>query len=366
MTEHSTFIPLTEHPVCEQVKTPEPCAMPRAPEEPALITFAVFGYNQEKYIREAVESALAQTYEPMEIILSDDGSTDRTFEIMQELVRSYTGKRKIVARQTKSNLGTFLHVLDVAAIAEGELIVLAAGDDVSKEERTKEIATAWLSTHAWGFYSKFDRINETGKVLSRSEDPRALFPPEYRLRHYLPGANVQAEIIHGATSAYDKNIFGFLDLKASDYILSEDGVLSVLLNLLGKQIKLIDKSLVNYRENEQSLTNSAKDREISLSIVREDELKIERFSRSHANRCALFIRLNEKFGTEERQLDIQKIDDDLVKLRMREKWRQKGLREKFRYLKNNFNYAELKWALPRILPMPVFFMAKALIRRITK
>jgi len=41
------------------------------PERP-LLTFALFGYNQEQYIREAVEGAFAQTYSPLEIILSDD------------------------------------------------------------------------------------------------------------------------------------------------------------------------------------------------------------------------------------------------------------------------------------------------------
>ena len=52
---------------------------------PPLVTFALFAYNQEAFIREAVASALSQTYEPLEIILSDDCSTDRTFAIMQEL-----------------------------------------------------------------------------------------------------------------------------------------------------------------------------------------------------------------------------------------------------------------------------------------
>ena len=58
-------------------------------EERPLVTFALFAYNQERYIREAVEGAFAQTYEPLEIILSDDCSTDRTFEIMQEMVANY-------------------------------------------------------------------------------------------------------------------------------------------------------------------------------------------------------------------------------------------------------------------------------------
>jgi glycosyltransferase involved in cell wall biosynthesis len=65
--------------------TNAPEEMPDNPTDRSLVTFALFAYNQEKYIREAVEGALAQTYEPLEIILSDDCSSDRTFETMREM-----------------------------------------------------------------------------------------------------------------------------------------------------------------------------------------------------------------------------------------------------------------------------------------
>jgi len=70
-----------------------------------LVTFALFAYNQGKYIRQAVEGALAQTYENLEIIISDDASPDKTFEIMQELVRDYSGPHKIILNRNERNLG---------------------------------------------------------------------------------------------------------------------------------------------------------------------------------------------------------------------------------------------------------------------
>ena len=63
-------------------KTPD--QMPDNVTDRPLVTFALFAYNQEEFIREAVEGAFAQTYEPLEIILSDDCSSDRTYEIIQE------------------------------------------------------------------------------------------------------------------------------------------------------------------------------------------------------------------------------------------------------------------------------------------
>ena len=79
-------------------------------EDRPLVTFAIFSHNQETYIREAVEGAFAQIYEPLEIILSDDCSTDRTFEIMKELASAYHGKHQVVLNKTADNLGTIDHI----------------------------------------------------------------------------------------------------------------------------------------------------------------------------------------------------------------------------------------------------------------
>lgn len=102
-----------------------------------LVTFALLAYNQEDYIRAAVEAALAQTYSPLEIILSDDGSKDRTFNIMQELAAAYQGPHQVIVRRNEPNLGLAAHINAVWALAKGEFIVGAAGDDISLPWRTE-------------------------------------------------------------------------------------------------------------------------------------------------------------------------------------------------------------------------------------
>lgn len=46
-------------------------------------SFVVLAYNQQDSIAEAMRAALAQDYPPIEVLISDDCSTDCTFEIMQ-------------------------------------------------------------------------------------------------------------------------------------------------------------------------------------------------------------------------------------------------------------------------------------------
>ena len=104
-----------------------------------LVTFVVLSYNQEKYIREAVEAALAQDYIPLEILLSDDHSSDATYDLMEALANRYNGKAKIVLNRNESNLGIGEHVKKIADMASGEIIVMAAGDDISDSQRTREV-----------------------------------------------------------------------------------------------------------------------------------------------------------------------------------------------------------------------------------
>jgi glycosyltransferase involved in cell wall biosynthesis len=109
-----------------------------------LVTFALFAYNQEQYVRDAIEGAFRQTYTPLEIILSDDCSSDGTFAIMRAMSSQYAGKHNIILNRNSKNLGLALHVDRVHRMSSGDVIVHAAGDDVSKPERVERIMAAFL------------------------------------------------------------------------------------------------------------------------------------------------------------------------------------------------------------------------------
>jgi glycosyltransferase involved in cell wall biosynthesis len=118
-----------------------------AVEQRPLVTFAVFAYNQEKYVREAVKGAFSQTYQPLEIVLSDDCSTDRTFEIMEQMAAAYQGPHTVRVRRNEVNLGTAAHFSIVAVGSTADLFIVAAGDDISKPERTERLVLKWLQSN---------------------------------------------------------------------------------------------------------------------------------------------------------------------------------------------------------------------------
>ena len=135
------------------------------PDRP-LVTFALFAYNQERYIREAVEGAFSQTYEPLEIILSDDCSSDRTFEIMQEMAAAYEGPHQVRVRRNENNLRLAQHLNTISQISTGTIMSWAAGDDIATPHRTSKFLEIFNNNSEIDFvHSALEHISEEGHHL---------------------------------------------------------------------------------------------------------------------------------------------------------------------------------------------------------
>lgn len=151
-----------------------------SPADPArpLMTMAVIAYRQEAFIREAVEGAFAQTYEPLEIILSDDGSPDGTFAIMEEMAAAYHGPHSVVVRRSESNRGLAGHVNDLVQLANGRYLALAAGDDISLPTRMEQAYQAFTDTNVSFVESGFVEIDidgvQTGRINRHSDQDMTL------------------------------------------------------------------------------------------------------------------------------------------------------------------------------------------------
>lgn len=87
-------------------------------------------YNAEKYIAEAIDSILGQTYSDFEFIIINDCSRDRT----EEIILSYDDPR-IVYIMNEENLGVAATLNKGLALAKGEYIARMDADDISMPER---------------------------------------------------------------------------------------------------------------------------------------------------------------------------------------------------------------------------------------
>jgi len=99
--------------------------------------------NQQATARAAAESCLAQVGEPIEIVLSDDASSDDTFLELQAAAAAYRGPHRVRARRNPTNLGIGAHYNQLLAETSGELLVTAAGDDLSLPHRVQRLRGAW-------------------------------------------------------------------------------------------------------------------------------------------------------------------------------------------------------------------------------
>lgn len=109
-----------------------------------LVTHFLYAYKQEASVGAAIASVLAQTYTPLEIILSDDCSPDGTFAVMQAMAAAYDGPHTIVLNRNPTNLGIGRHAETIMAMARGDFIVESAGDDISLPHRTETLARVWI------------------------------------------------------------------------------------------------------------------------------------------------------------------------------------------------------------------------------
>lgn len=100
----------------------------RLEKEYPLVSIAIITYNQKNYLRECIDSCLAQDYPNFEIIVADDCSTDGTQDMLREYELEYPGK--FVLRLAKNNQGITANSNAAHFACTGKYIAWMGGDDL--------------------------------------------------------------------------------------------------------------------------------------------------------------------------------------------------------------------------------------------
>lgn len=318
--------------------------------ERPLVTFALFAYNQEQYIREAIEGAFSQTYEPLEIILSDDRSSDRTFEIMQEMAAEYKGPHQVIIRQSDENRGLFNHILEVAQNSRGEFIVVAAGDDISLPERTSAVIPHFKDKEVLALSSDEIVIDENGKI---QENDKSRFKQRdiwYRKNNSW---------LFGATEVFRSNFLKAIPL-STNKIMLEDMMFPLLIKARGGKSLRLKIPLIKYRHHSSN---------ISIGKLKTNDLEYleSRFIRQVNYYKDVFLYFNKVvkdypniyiYG--EQILNDKK--NTIEYLKLISNWTHLSFISKIKLLFIAIKVNETKTAVPRLFGRKFFFFIKNIVR----
>ncbi len=217
-----------------------------------LATLALSTWNHEAYVERALKAALAQDYSPLEIIVSDDASTDRTFEIVERVAASYRGPHRLRINRNRRNLGVGAHNDLLLEMAQGDMVVLAAGDDFDQPDRVGAIVAAWQSDPARiGCIASLVRGIDAGGAAGQTIRPcTTAGGPDAADLARSGGA------VLGASLAVRKSLLASFGPLGEGLRACEDIVLPFRAALQGK-IVVVDRILVNYRQHGASLMGSS-------------------------------------------------------------------------------------------------------------
>src|SRR5262249_52951798 len=130
-----------------------------------LISVTIVTYNHEKFIGEAVASVLRQTFADFEAVVVDDGSTDRTGEI----IRSFSDPRIRYLHQ--ANQGPSGATNTALAACRGKYVAFMAGDDVLHPERLRRQRETYQRGPTRLLFSGVEFIDEEGRPIPADGHP---------------------------------------------------------------------------------------------------------------------------------------------------------------------------------------------------
>lgn len=230
-------------------------------------------YKVEKYLPRCIDSLVNQTLEDIELIFVNDGSPDKSIDIL----RFYQARHpETISIIDKNNEGAWAGRWDAIKIARGSYIGFLDGDDYALPTFAEELYNAAVNSDADISVCGFDRVeSNTGKVLSREMvRPR----PPFKITD-CPGRLIE---LNGApwNKCFKASILKQLaDLSNPPMVLEDLCFHLVTYNRSEGSIVFVPKALVRYMVREGSLINTVKMAQIDNILTSFMEIK-ERYRKT--------------------------------------------------------------------------------------
>ena len=203
-------------------------------------------YNAVKYLSQAIESILSQTYKDFEFIIIDDGSNDESYET----IRKYSDIDVRIRLFSRENKGLIISLNEGLSYAQGKYIARMDSDDISYPERLQE---------QQDFLEKNSACVAVGsRVLLIDPEGMPICPFSTQLSHEeIDNAHLALKggaITHPAVMMRAKNIVEIGGYR-EDYVHAEDIDLFLRLAEVGR-LENLPSTLLQYRMHFESIGNS--------------------------------------------------------------------------------------------------------------
>lgn len=132
-----------------------------------LVSIVIPVHNGERYVKEALDSCINQTYYPLEIIVVDDGSTDGTLEILKEYEKK-DNRLRAISVSKQNGLGNVINI--GIRQSRGKYIARMDADDVMYPTRLeKQVEYLESNQGCVAVGGQIDIIDENGKITGHRE-----------------------------------------------------------------------------------------------------------------------------------------------------------------------------------------------------
>jgi glycosyltransferase involved in cell wall biosynthesis len=220
-----------------------------------LISVVMANFNGERYIAEAVKSATTQTWQNVEIIIVDDGSTDRSIAIVQDL-RAQDDRIKLITSLTRRGPAASRNIALKAA--RGEWIAIVDSDDLMHPSRLQFLLNSAIRDGAdivaddlLVFDANYGSLPRS--MLGKRETPFWLNASQYLRANHLFG---RPPALGYLKPVYRASYAGRLGIVYDEHLnIAEDFDFLLRLLLAGAKFRVYPELLYFYRRHPASISN---------------------------------------------------------------------------------------------------------------
>ncbi|WP_169741478.1 glycosyltransferase [Comamonas aquatica] len=211
-----------------------------------LVSVVVPCFNHEKFVQECIQSIIEQDYKNIELIVIDDGSKDKSVEIIKSLISDCRKRFKKFIFLYRENKGLCETLNEAIELCSGKYFCCLASDDIIyKDKISYQVSYLEAHTESLGVFGGVEIIGlNRSEVLKTKRVVRSKFDDIYLHKHLLmaPTQMLRLDAV--------KNAGGF----NKDFLI-EDWYMWLALTKNGGTLDCVDKVFAKYRRHEDNMSS---------------------------------------------------------------------------------------------------------------